>query len=102
MKTSGLDKIFSRNLTILREDVKNIKPAPDVFFETAKRMKINPTEQLVFEDSPNGIKAAIAAGSITIGMPVYDKAEVIQRLLDEGVVKVFKSWEEIDVKELLE
>ncbi|MBI5401605.1 HAD family phosphatase [Candidatus Wolfebacteria bacterium] len=102
LETSGLSKIFSRDLTVLREDVKNIKPAPDVFFETARRMGIDPKEQLVFEDSPNGIKAAVAAGSTAIGMPVYDKMEVIQKLLDEGVMKVFKSWYEIDVKKLLE
>lgn len=101
LRTSGLDKIFSRALTVLREDVKNVKPMPDVFIETAKRMKIETKEQLVFEDSPNGIKAAISAGSVAIGMPVYDNMAIIKRLNKEGAVRVFKKWNEVNINELL-
>lgn len=101
LKKSGLDKIFSQGITVLREDVKNIKPAPDVFLETAKRMEIDPREQLVFEDSSNGIKAVIAAGSIAIGMPVYNNKIVIKRLVEAGAVRIFKKWDEIDLNKLL-
>lgn len=101
LETSGLNKIFSRDITVLREDVKNKKPAPDVFIETAKRMGIKPKEQLVFEDSPNGVKAAVLAGSVAVGMTVYDKVEVVGRLFKDGAVRVFKNWDEVDVNELL-
>lgn len=67
---SGLDQLFPPECVVLREDVNNLKPAPDVFLETARRMGINPCAQLVFEDSPNGVCAAIAAGSRAVGMPV--------------------------------
>lgn len=101
LKTSGLDKIFFRNLTVLREDVKNIKPAPDVFFETAIRMGISSREQIVFEDSPNGIKAAVMAGSTAIGMPVYGRSDIVERLVANGAIKIFKSWDEVNINELL-
>ncbi len=38
------------------------KPAPDVYLETAKRLGVDSRRCLVFEDVPNGIKAANNAG----------------------------------------
>jgi putative hydrolase of the HAD superfamily len=45
-----------------REDVGRVKPAPDLFLLAARRMGVPPSECLVFEDSPNGLLAAEAAG----------------------------------------
>lgn len=96
LNSSGLDKIFSRAVTVLRNDVERVKPAPDVFRETARRMDITTAEQLVFEDSPNGIRAARAAGTETIiGVPVYDRNEVIEKLLQAGATEVFKNWSDV-------
>lgn len=39
-------------------EVKNSKPAPDIFLVTCERMGLRPEECLVIEDSINGIKAA--------------------------------------------
>lgn len=39
-------------------EVKNSKPAPDIFLVTCKRLELKPEECLVVEDSINGIKAA--------------------------------------------
>ncbi len=45
-----------------REDVARVKPEPDLFLLAAERLDIAPRACLVFEDSPNGIRAASAAG----------------------------------------
>ena len=45
-----------------REDVARVKPAPDLFLLAASRLGVAPAACLVFEDSPNGILAAHAAG----------------------------------------
>lgn len=45
------------------------KPHPAVFLTTARKLCVKPYECLVFEDSINGIKAAKAAGMITIAVP---------------------------------
>jgi len=45
-----------------REDVRKVKPAPDLFLRAAARMGVASGECLVWEDSPNGILAATAAG----------------------------------------
>jgi beta-phosphoglucomutase len=101
LERSGVGALFPREVTVLREDVVNVKPAPDVFLETARRMGIDPSEQLVFEDSPRGVAAALAAGSRAIGMPVYNRPEALDPLRKAGVEKIFMSWDEIDIGELL-
>lgn len=44
------------------ENVKNKKPAPDVFLMAAKAMGVNPVDCVVVEDAVNGIRAAKAGG----------------------------------------
>ena len=50
-----LDKI---DTLVTAEDVKNHKPDPEVFLETAKRINILPEDCVVIEDAMNGIQAA--------------------------------------------
>jgi beta-phosphoglucomutase-like phosphatase (HAD superfamily) len=47
---------------VAAEDVKHGKPAPDVFLEAARRMKVEPAQCVVFEDSNEGLEAAHRAG----------------------------------------
>ena len=50
-------------------EVEKGKPAPDVFLLTAQKMGVSPETCFVFEDSENGIKAGVASGMKTIGIP---------------------------------
>lgn len=50
-------------------DVKNGKPAPDIFLLAAEKLGANPKECYVIEDSANGIKAGFKAGMKCIGIP---------------------------------
>ena len=52
-----------------RYDVVRLKPAPDLFLLAAERLGIGPTACVVFEDSPNGIRAAKAAGMHVVAVP---------------------------------
>ncbi|MBP0969765.1 MAG: HAD family phosphatase [Oscillospiraceae bacterium] len=45
------------------------KPAPDIFLKAAELLGSEPSECLVLEDSPNGIRAAAAAGMVPICIP---------------------------------
>jgi putative hydrolase of the HAD superfamily len=50
-------------------DVTNVKPDPELFILAAKKLGIATSEAIIFEDSPNGIKAASAAGIACIAVP---------------------------------
>lgn len=64
------------------KDVKNGKPAPDVFLLAAERLGVNPGDCFVFEDSTNGIRAGYTAGMKCIGVPdLIQFAEDIKKLM---------------------
>ncbi|MDR1453036.1 MAG: HAD family phosphatase [Candidatus Margulisbacteria bacterium] len=50
------------NYVIGGRDVKNNKPDPECYLLAAKKLNVNPQNCLVIENSPNGIRAAKAAG----------------------------------------
>jgi HAD superfamily hydrolase (TIGR01509 family) len=52
-----------------REDVARVKPAPDLFLLAAARLEVAACACLVFEDSPNGVRAALAAGMRCVAVP---------------------------------
>ena len=64
LKQTGLLPLFDTVVTI--DDVSRPKPAPDLFLEAAKRLKVAPQSCLVFEDSPQGLEAAANAGMAAV------------------------------------
>lgn len=69
-----LDKIPLRVLSGSDPAVKHGKPAPDPYLITLERMgkQIDPQKVLVFEDSINGVKSALAAGMNCIMVPQWE------------------------------
>jgi HAD superfamily hydrolase (TIGR01509 family) len=57
---AGLLERFTALAT--RDDVENVKPAPDIYLEAARRLGVPPAHCVAFEDSSVGIVAAHAAG----------------------------------------
>jgi HAD superfamily hydrolase (TIGR01509 family) len=45
------------------------KPRPILYLEALDRLGVSPSEAIAFEDSPNGVTAAKAAGIFTVGVP---------------------------------
>ena len=50
-------------------EVKLCKPAPDIFLEAARRIKVDIHDCMVLEDSHNGIRAGHASGAETVMVP---------------------------------
>jgi beta-phosphoglucomutase-like phosphatase (HAD superfamily) len=42
------------------------KPAPDIYYYVLERLRLHPCRCLAFEDSENGLRAARAAGLMTV------------------------------------
>ncbi|MEU7031374.1 HAD family hydrolase [Streptomyces sp. NPDC046275] len=61
-RTTGLDAYFPEGVVFSAEDVGRGKPAPDLFLHAAERMGVPPARCVVVEDSPLGVRAAVAAG----------------------------------------
>ncbi|MDU0354639.1 HAD-IA family hydrolase [Paraglaciecola aquimarina] len=57
---TGLDHFFKAEV-FTSSEVKNGKPAPDLFLHAARQMGVKPENCLVIEDSTAGIKGAQAA-----------------------------------------
>ncbi len=66
-----LDRLHLREffpITVNGMMVARPKPFPDVFLEAALRLNTHPQHCIVFEDSPTGVTAAIAAGMRVVGV----------------------------------
>ena len=66
-----LDKFDLRryfSVTVNGMQVARPKPFPDVFLEAARQLKTAPEHCIVFEDSPTGVQAALAAGMRVVGV----------------------------------
>lgn len=95
LQLAGLDHYFE-NITTGCE-VTQGKPNPEIYLLAAKRLGVEPEDCLAFEDSNNGIKAAIAANMhafqipdlvkpspevLALGYPIYSSLEDVINELD--------------------
>jgi HAD superfamily hydrolase (TIGR01509 family) len=78
--TSSAPAMVERNLghhgltarfktTVARGDYERGKPSPDPFLKAAERLGVAPEHCLALEDSHNGVRAAHAAGMMTVMVP---------------------------------
>lgn len=64
-----LDILDRFNAIWCAEDVEFTKPNPDLYLAAVRSLEIAPEEAIAFEDSPNGIAAAVAAGLFCVAIP---------------------------------
>ncbi|MGC8641043.1 MAG: HAD family hydrolase [Isosphaeraceae bacterium] len=60
IQASGLAGSFE--LIVGKEDVEDVKPAPDAYLLALRRLRLKPQHAVAIEDSPAGLDAARAAG----------------------------------------
>ncbi|RRN59117.1 HAD family phosphatase [Pseudoxanthomonas sp. SGNA-20] len=66
-------------------DVAHPKPAPDVYLLAASRLGVEPARCLVLEDSPAGVRAALAAGMTPIQVPDLVAPDAATRALGHRI-----------------
>jgi HAD superfamily hydrolase (TIGR01509 family) len=73
------------------------KPNPDLFLAALDQLRVKKREALVFEDSPNGVRAAKAAGIFVVAVP----NSVTSRLSIEHADLTLSSLADLSLPELL-
>jgi len=92
----GLEMFFKTAVTA--EHVKRGKPAPDVFFEVARRLGARPERCVVFEDAPAEVEAGRAAGMKVVGVTTTHPGGHLESVdreverLDELRIAEIESW----------
>ncbi|MEO0458566.1 MAG: HAD family phosphatase [Cyanobacteria bacterium P01_A01_bin.114] len=66
IQTLRLTNLF--DTVVISSDLPRGKPDPLPYQTALQRLEIEPAQAVVFEDSPSGIRAAIAAGITTVGV----------------------------------
>ena len=79
------------------DDVKRTKPDPELYLAILEALAQKPERALVFEDSPNGVKAAKAAGLFCVAVP----NKLTAQLEFEKADLRLNSLAEIDLGDLL-
>ncbi|AUQ99235.1 HAD family hydrolase [Phaeobacter inhibens] len=99
LEISGLASWFAGTASSAAE-VAQGKPAPDLFLLALERLKLRPADCVVLEDSPHGVKGALAAGIPAIGFVggshLKGKRGTHAAILrDAGATHVFERLEDV-------
>lgn len=95
LEAAGLLGYF--DVVCTSSDVAHPKPAPDVYLLAAERLGVSPSQCLVLEDSPTGVRAALAAGMTPIQVPDLLMPDDEVRALGHRIVASLR-----DVQRMLE
>ena len=66
LAVSGLGDLFA--VVVAGDEIEHGKPAPDIFLSAAARLDVEPTACVIVEDSPTGVRAALASGAGVIAV----------------------------------
>ena len=95
-RIAGFTRQFGSRITTF-EDVKQGKPAPDIYFMAAQRARVEPSHCVVVEDSLAGVVSAVAAGCRVLGFSgtAHDPAEHEAKLTQAGAARIFRQMTEL-------
>jgi HAD superfamily hydrolase (TIGR01509 family) len=93
----GLIQYFDK--IICSDDVPpgRTKPNPDLFLKALEQLQVHANEAIIFEDSPNGVKAANRAGVFVVAVP----NPLTSRLSIEGENLRLHTMAELSLRSLL-
>ena len=65
----GIFEYFDKVICSDEVGIERTKPNPDLFLLALDQLKVQKDEAIVFEDSPNGVRAAQSAGIFVVAVP---------------------------------
>lgn len=91
LRRAGLDEYFSA--IVSAEQLSYPKPYPDVYLEACRRLAVDPSDAVAFEDSELGASAARAASLLVVAVPSVRGARLdadltVSRLDDVRVLRL--------------
>lgn len=96
LRRLGLIQYFSEIYT--KDDVREVKPKPDLYLGILKALKVQPEEAIALEDSPNGLKAAREAGLFCVVVP----SPLTKGAVFQGAGFMLSSLEQLSLEELIQ
>lgn len=94
MEQLGLGHHFDHISTV--DDTGKVKPDPSLFLHAAENLRVAPEEAVIFEDSLNGLRAALAAGIRCVVAP----GPMTRHLDFTGALRRVGSLTEVTLREL--
>jgi HAD superfamily hydrolase (TIGR01509 family) len=91
LELTGLDRLFGEDVRFSAYSVAKGKPAPDLFLYAANAMGAPAERCVVVEDTPSGVRGAVAAGMRTLGYA----ADSDERALRAAGAEIVHSLEEL-------
>ena len=96
-KRLGVFQYFDKVICADEVGVGRTKPNPDLFLMALDQLQVRKSEAIVFEDSPNGVQAAKAAGLFVVAVP----NSVTSQLSIENANLILSSLADLSLPELL-
>ncbi|HSL46149.1 MAG TPA: HAD family phosphatase [Anaerolineales bacterium] len=96
-KRLGVFDYFDKVICADDVGVGRTKPNPDLFLLALDQLKVRKNEAIVFEDSPNGVRAARSAGIFVVAVP----NQVTSLLSIEHANLTLRSLADLSLSELL-
>ena len=84
LRALGLEDAFETVVTF--DDVTATKPDPEAYRTALARLGVPAGDAVALEDSPAGVRAALAAGLRCLALPTDYTADRLQRLVQGGVL----------------
>ena len=94
----GIFQHFDRIICQDDVGVGRTKPNPDLFLLALNQLRVQRNEAVVFEDSPNGVKAANRAGIFVVAVP----NPITAQLKIEGADLILRSFSDLSLAVLMD
>ena len=85
LKQAEMEDYFS--VVVTGDMIEHSKPRPDIYLLACSRLGVEPEQAYAIEDSPNGVRAAHAAGMWTIMVPDMIAPDEEMRRLSRVILK---------------